>query len=146
VSFELVRIFTAWNLDGRAGWKAQEHLVNHRQLKAFEKLLHERRQELLHEAVRTLGGMTDSKETFPDPTDRASLESDRNATLRIRDRERKLILKIDEALERIADGSYGVCGECGEAIGLQRLKARPVTTLCIDCKNAQEAEERRQRS
>jgi DnaK suppressor protein len=118
--------------------------VNQRQLKAFEKLLHERRQELLVEAERTVGGMTDAKENFPDPTDRASLESDRNATLRIRDRERKLIAKIDEALERIADGTYGKCESCGEAIGLARLKARPVTTLCIDCKSAQEEEERRQ--
>ncbi|MBI4516480.1 MAG: RNA polymerase-binding protein DksA [Deltaproteobacteria bacterium] len=120
--------------------------MNQRQLKLFEKMLGARRQELLDEAERTVGGMTDGKENFPDPTDRASLESDRNALLRIRDRERKLIAKIDEALQRIADGTYGLCESCGEAIGVERLKARPVTTLCIDCKAEQEAEERRQRT
>jgi DnaK suppressor protein len=119
--------------------------VNQRQLKLFQRLLMVRRQELLDEAERTVGGMTDSKENFPDPTDRASLESNRNAMLRIRDRERKLINKIDDALKRITDGSYGLCESCSGPIGLDRLKARPVTTLCIDCKSAQEAQERRQR-
>ena len=119
-------------------------VVNLRQLKSFEKLLAQRRQDLLDEAERTVGGMTDGKENFPDPTDRASLESDRNATLRIRDRERKLITKIDEAIQRIKDGTYGLCESCGEPIGVERLKARPVTTFCIDCKSAQEDEERRQ--
>jgi len=119
--------------------------VNQRQLKAFHRLLMARRQELLDEAYRTVGGMTDSKENFPDPTDRASLESNRNAILRIRDRERKLINKIDDALKRIDDGSYGLCEVCAAPIGLDRLKARPVTTLCIDCKSDQEAQERRQR-
>jgi len=119
--------------------------LNQRQLKSFEKLLRERRQELLTDAVRTVSGMNDSKDNFPEPADRAALESERNATLRIRDRERKLLSKIDEALDRIGEGTYGVCEECGEAIGVDRLKARPVTTLCIDCKADQEAEERRQR-
>ncbi len=119
--------------------------MNQRQLKLFQRLLMARRQELLEEAVRTVGGMTDSKENFPDPTDRASLESNRNAMLRIRDRERKLITKIDDALQRIEDGSYGLCESCAAAIGVDRLKARPVTTLCIVCKAHQEAEERRQR-
>jgi DnaK suppressor protein len=119
--------------------------VNQRQLKAFYRLLMARRQELLSEAERTLGGMTTGKENFPDPTDRASLEADRNAMLRIRDRERKLLAKIDDALTRIGDGSYGLCEECGGPIGLERLKARPVTTLCIGCKSDQEAQERRQR-
>jgi DnaK suppressor protein len=121
--------------------------LNQRQLKSFEKLLMARRQELLTDAGRTVSGMTDSdnKENFPEPVDRAALESDRNATLRIRDRERKLIAKIDAALERIADGTYGVCEECGEQIGVERLKARPVTTLCIDCKADQEAEEKKQK-
>jgi len=120
--------------------------VNQRQLKMFGKLLAQRRQELLDEAERTVDGMTDNRENFPDPTDRASLEGNRNLTLRIRDRERKLLAKINEALERIEDGSYGNCGVCGEPIGVDRLKARPVTTLCIECKENQEAEERRQRS
>jgi DnaK suppressor protein len=119
--------------------------VNRRQLKAFHRLLQERRQELLDEAGRTVGGMTASKENFPDPTDRASLESHRNAILRIRDRERKLLAKIDEALLRIQDESYGSCESCGGPIGLNRLKARPVTTLCIDCKSDQESQERRLR-
>jgi len=81
-------------------------------------------------------------ENYPDPTDRASLESERNFELRIRDRERKLIGKIKDALDRIEDGSFGICDDCGEDIGEERLKARPVTTLCIDCKTKQEKDER----
>ena len=81
--------------------------------------------------------------SFPIPTDRATLEYNRNLTLRIRDRERKLLSKIDEALGRIEDGSYGKCEECDGEIGVDRLRARPVTTLCIACKSQQEAEERR---
>ena len=120
--------------------------MNQRQLKWFRKELNLRREELLDDALRTVAGMndSDSKENFPDPADRASLESDRSAILRIRDRERKLIAKIDAALERIEDGTYGRCEDCGEPIGVERLKARPVTTLCIDCKAAQEEAERRQ--
>jgi len=117
--------------------------MRQRELTMFQKLLHERRQELLVEALRTVDGMGGDRELFPDPTDRASLEGDRNLLLRIRDRERKLITKIDEALGRIDDGSYGRCEECGGDISIDRLKARPVTTLCIDCKSLQEAEERR---
>jgi DnaK suppressor protein len=81
-------------------------------------------------------------EACADPTDRATLESDRAFLLRIRDRERKLLGKIDAAVARIEDGTYGRCEECGEEIGIERLKARPVTTLCIACKSAQEARER----
>jgi len=114
-----------------------------RELNAFRKLLGERRHELVVEASRTLGGMGENREQFPDPTDRASLEGNRNLLLRIRDRERKLLSKIDEALGRIEDGTYGKCEECGEDIGLERLRARPVTTLCIDCKSLQEAQERK---
>ena len=120
--------------------------MNQRDLRQFRKLLGEKMGELLAEADRTVDVMTDAKaENFPDPTDRASLESNRNFTLRIRDRERKLIGKIKEALARIDDGSYGKCEECGENIGIERLRARPVTTLCIDCKSMQEAEERKLR-
>jgi DnaK suppressor protein len=119
--------------------------MNQRDLKLFRKLLDQKMEDLLAEADRTFDGMTDTKENFPDPTDRASLESNRNFTLRIRDRERKLIGKIKEALERIDEGTYGKCEECGEHISLERLKARPVTTLCIDCKSLQEAEERKLR-
>ena len=118
--------------------------MRERELKHFQTLLHEKLDELLKEADRTVDGMTDAKaENFPDPTDRASLESNRNFTLRIRDRERKLIVKIKEALGRIDDGSYGKCEECGESIGRERLEARPVTTLCIDCKSLQEVQERK---
>ena len=88
----------------------------------------------------------ESEEICADPTDRATLESDRNFLLRMRDRERKLLGKIDEAFARIEDGSYGRCEECGREIGLERLRARPVTTLCIDCKSSQEARERQRLS
>ena len=108
----------------------------------FKKLLNGRLEELLTDANKTVSGMTDQVENFPDPTDRASMESERNFELRIRDRERKLIGKIKEALERIEDGSFGICDECGEDISEQRLKARPVTTLCIDCKKRQEKDEK----
>jgi len=116
--------------------------MKQRDLTTFKKLLHERRQELMTEAVGTMHGMNEI-ESFPDPTDRGSLEGNRNLTLRIRDRERKLLTKIDEALGRIEDGTYGICEECGGLIGVERLKARPMTTLCIECKSTQEAEERR---
>lgn len=108
----------------------------------FKELLLKRLDELYEEAEKTVAGMTDTEETFPDPTDRATLESDRNFMLRIRDRERKLILKIREALQRIEDGNFGICEVCGDDIGIDRLKARPVTTQCIDCKRKQEAAER----
>ncbi|OFV87894.1 MAG: RNA polymerase-binding protein DksA [Acidobacteria bacterium RBG_16_68_9] len=117
--------------------------MNQRQLRSIKKLLAAQRQELLAEAERTVVRMHTAAQNFADPTDRASLESDRNATLRIRDRERKLLAKIDLALERISDGTYGVCEECGEPISVDRLRARPVTTRCINCKAEQEAEERR---
>ena len=108
----------------------------------FRELLNERLNELLKDANKTLTGMTDTTQNFPDPTDRASMESDRNFELRIRDRERKLISKIKDALERIELGTYGICEECGEDISDERLKARPVTTLCIDCKKNQESLEK----
>jgi len=108
----------------------------------FKEILLARLDELYVEAERTVAGMTDTEETFPDPTDRATLESDRNFMLRIRDRERKLILKIREALQRIEDGSFGLCEMCGDDIGIERLNARPVTTLCIECKRKQEANEK----
>lgn len=119
--------------------------VNRRQLKTFERLLHEQRAHLLADAERTVGEMVDTRAAFADPADRALLESDRNAELRIRDRERMLLTKIEEAMRRIVDGRYGVCESCGGAIGVDRLKARPVTTLCIECKSDQEAHERRPR-
>lgn len=116
--------------------------MRQRDLKLFRKLLDGRKREILLEAERALGTMNnDTEEAYADPTDRAALESDRSFLLRLRDRERKLLGKIDEAFERIEDGSYGRCQECGAEIGIERLKARPVTTLCIGCKSAQEARE-----
>lgn len=108
----------------------------------FKEILLKRLEELIDEAEKTVAGMTDTEETFPDPTDRATLESDRNFMLRIRDRERKLIVKIREALDRIEDGDFGQCEMCGDDIGIERLKARPVTTLCIECKRKEEASEK----
>ena len=108
----------------------------------FKDFLNEALDRLLDDANRTVTGMTDYGETFPDPADRATLESERNFTLRIRDRERRLISKIKEALDRLDRGSFGVCEECGEDIGMKRLKARPVTTRCIKCKQTQESDEK----
>jgi len=116
--------------------------MDQEQLEYFRGLLQAKLDELLGEADRTLGDMTVMDDHFPDPTDRASVESDRSFELRIRDRERKLIKKIRKALERIDDGTYGICEGCGEEIGPKRLEARPVTTLCIDCKSRQEREEK----
>ncbi|MFA4915623.1 MAG: RNA polymerase-binding protein DksA [Syntrophales bacterium] len=107
-------------------------------LKFFRYLLISKINEFLGEAEKTVSEMTDGKDNFPDPADRASLESDRNFELRIRDRERKLILKMREAIKRIDDGIFGVCEICGGSISEKRLKARPVTTQCIDCKTNQE--------
>lgn len=111
-------------------------------LEFFRNLLQERLEEILGEADKTRNDMTGTATPFPDPTDRASLETDRNFTLRIRDRERKLITKIREAMERIDAGTYGYCEICGGEITEKRLKARPVTTMCIACKSRQEALER----
>ncbi len=98
---------------------------------------------MLDGAEKTVSGMSnDVKEELLDPTDRAALESDRNFTLRIRDRERKLIGKLNEALERIEDGTFGICEMCGNQISEKRLMARPVTTLCIECKTEQETAEK----
>jgi len=116
--------------------------MDEKMLEEFRGLLQQQMDELLHDAGKTVSGMTEEKTNFPDPTDRASLESDRNFELRIRDRERKLINKIRQAIERIDDGTFGLCENCEEEIGVERLRARPVTTLCIDCKTEQERKER----
>ena len=119
--------------------------MNKKDVGFFRNLLNERLQELRTEAGKTVEDM-DGDENFPDPTDRASMESNRNSVLRIRDRERKLIFKIQEALARLDDGEFGICETCSEPIGIERLKARPVTTLCIECKSSQEIEEKKARS
>jgi DnaK suppressor protein len=116
--------------------------VNKRKLGQYKKLLEKSLARLVEEASETLNGMSSEKALFPDPTDRASLESDRNFLLRIRDRERKLIVKIQEALKRIDEGTFGICQECGEEISESRLKARPVAMLCVDCKRMQERDEK----
>jgi DnaK suppressor protein len=113
------------------------------QLEMFRRILQTQRSQLMEDAGRTVTQMGDTAETFPDPTDRAAWESDSTRDLRIRDRERKLIDKIEETLRRIDDGTFGECEECGETISIGRLKARPVTTLCIACKAEQEADEHR---
>jgi DnaK suppressor protein len=116
--------------------------LDQKNLEYFRNLLNQRISELRLEAGKTVENM-DEDGNFPDPTDRASMEANRNSILRIRDRERKLIFKIQEALQRLNDGEYGICEQCGEEIGIERLKARPVTTLCIDCKSSQEIAERK---
>ena len=108
----------------------------------FREFLAERLEELLEHANDTVSGMISPKENMPDPTDRASLEADRNFMLRIRDRENKLIKKIRKAMDRIENDAFGVCEKCGEDISLARLKARPVTTQCIGCKTKEETVER----
>lgn len=108
------------------------------ELKYFKKLLNERIDELMKGAGRTVSEMAGEEEVFADPNDRASQESERNLELRIRERERKLIFKMREALQRIEEGTFGICEECEEPISLQRLKARPVTTYCIECKTREE--------
>jgi len=111
-------------------------------LEYFRAILNDEMRLLRNEAGRTVSEMTADTVNFPDPNDRATQESDRNFELRIRDRERKLINKIKEALERIDSGTFGICEVCEEEIGEARLKARPVTTLCIDCKMEEEKKER----
>jgi DnaK suppressor protein len=116
--------------------------MNEKDIKYFETLLRDRLEELLTHADDTVSGMTAPKENFPDPTDRATLESDRNFMLRIRDREHKLIKKVKKALERIENKTFGICEKCGDDISMERLKARPVTTQCIECKTKEEAFEK----
>jgi DnaK suppressor protein len=117
--------------------------VDEKRLEFFRSRLKEQMKELIGEAAKTVNDMTVTEGEFPDPTDRASWESDRNFLLRIRERERKLITKIAEALARIEEGAFGICERCGEEISEKRLEVRPVTTLCIKCKEEQENLERR---
>jgi DnaK suppressor protein len=107
----------------------------------FRDMLNAMLEEILQKGQATIDDMTETVEVYADPADRATAESDRAFTLRLRDRERKLIKKITQALQRIEDGEFGVCVECGDEIGIARLKARPMTTLCINCKSKQEEDE-----
>jgi len=107
-------------------------------LEFFKNLLTDRLSELLSHADSTVTGMTKPKENFADPTDRASHEAERSFELRIRDREHKLIKKIKKTLVRIDNGTFGMCESCEEEISIARLKARPVTTQCVECKTREE--------
>ncbi|MEN9705491.1 MAG: hypothetical protein RLZZ393_1370 [Pseudomonadota bacterium] len=122
--------------------KSGEQYMNRGQLDHFRQILSSWKQDLMEEVDRTVSHMKDEAANFPDPNDRATQEEEFSLELRTRDRERKLIRKIEEALERIEDGSYGYCLETGEPIGVKRLEARPVATLSLE---AQERRERRER-
>jgi DnaK suppressor protein len=122
--------------------KRGERYMNAEQLRHFKDILQRWKRDLMQEVDRTVTHMKDEAANFPDPNDRATQEEEFSLELRTRDRERKLIRKIDEAISRIDDGSYGYCLETGEEIGLKRLEARPVATLTIE---AQERRERRER-
>jgi DnaK suppressor protein len=122
--------------------KGKEEYMNPRQLTHFRKMLGEMKHGLSQDIDRTVHTMQDEATIFADPNDRASQESDMSLELRNRDRERKLIKKIDETISRIDAGDYGYCDSCGVEIGLKRLEARPTATLCIDCKTLDEMRER----
>ncbi len=134
-------------MEGTPKWKGLRELplevfnmpMKPEKLELFRVMLNQKITDLLEDAGKTVSEMTSGvKENFPDPNDRASLEADRNFELRIRDRERKLIAKMQEAIRRIDDGTFGICDNCGGPISEKRLMARPVTTQCIDCKTKQE--------
>jgi DnaK suppressor protein len=122
--------------------KGKEEYMNDRQLAYFRKMLEEMKRELSQDIDRTVHTMQDEATIFADPNDRASQEADMSLELRNRDRERKLIKKIDETILHIDAGEYGYCESCGVEIGLKRLEVRPTATLCIDCKTLDEMRER----
>jgi len=119
-----------------------EEFMSDDQRDHFRNILHSWKQELMQEVDRTVHHMQDDASNFPDPNDRATQESEFGLELRTRDRERKLLKKIASAITRIDDGSYGYCEETGEEIGLQRLEARPVATLCVEAQERRELAER----
>ena len=122
--------------------KKGEKYMNKKQQEHFRAVLLAWKNELEEEITRTVQQMRDVPENPPDPNDRASQETDMSLELRSRDRERKLIKKIDEALERMETGDYGYCEVCGVEIGVERLEARPTAELCIDCKTLDEIREK----
>ena len=122
--------------------KKNEEYMNDAQLEHFKEILLNWKSELIEEVNRTVDHMKEDASNFPDPADRATQEEEFGLELRTRDRERKLLRKINSALTRIDDGTYGYCEETGEEIGLKRLEARPVATLCLE---AQERRELRKR-
>ena len=122
--------------------KPDEEYMSKNQLNHFRKILNDWKSELSNDLDKTVHTMQDEVTMFADPNDRASQESDMTLELRNRDRERKLIKKIDETLRNIDDKEYGYCEGCGIEIGLKRLEARPTATLCIDCKTLDEMREK----
>jgi DnaK suppressor protein len=122
--------------------KKNEKYMSKAQLKHFVKILNDWKIELSHDIDRTVSHMQDEVTSYADPNDRASQESDMALELRNRDRERKLIKKINDTLRLIENDDYGYCMQCGEEIGLNRLQARPTATLCIDCKTLDEIREK----
>ena len=122
--------------------KPDEEYMNKNQLNHFRKILNDWKSELSHDIEKTVHTMQDEVTMFADPNDRASQESDMALELRNRDRERKLVKKIDETLRNIDAEEYGYCEGCGIEIGLKRLEARPTASQCIDCKTLDEMRER----
>lgn len=122
--------------------KKGEEYMNPKQLEHFRQLLLSWRRELMEEVDRTMSHLKDEAANFPDPADRASQEEEFSLELRTRDRERKLIKKIDSTLELIENEDYGFCHACGVEIGIRRLEARPTATLCVDCKTLDEIKEK----
>ena len=122
--------------------KKDEEYMSKKMLEHFRAILNAWKQELLEEVSRTVHTMQDETANHPDPNDRASQETDMSLELRSRDRERKLIKKIEEATAKIDSNDYGYCETCGVEIGVQRLEARPTATLCIDCKTLDEIREK----
>jgi len=121
--------------------KKGEEYMNESQKQHFQVLLNAWKQELMEEVDRTVSHMKDDASNFPDPADRATQEEEFSLELRTRDRERKLIKKIDSTIERIDSDDYGFCDQCGIAIGIRRLEARPTASLCVDCKTLDEIKE-----
>lgn len=122
--------------------KADEPYMNDAQLAHFRAILNAWREELSSETTRTVGHLQDETANHPDPTDRASQETDMALELKGRDRDRKLIKRVDESIVHLDSGDFGYCESCGEEIGLKRLEARPTAVLCIDCKTIDEIRER----
>jgi DnaK suppressor protein len=121
-----------------------ESYMNDEQIEHFRGILLNWRGELVDEVTRTVSHMKDEAANFPDPADRATQEEEFSLELRTRDRERKLIKKIDSTLDRLQNDDYGYCDACGIEIGIQRLEARPTATMCIDCKTLAEIKERQE--
>lgn len=122
--------------------KEGEEYMNENQREHFKNLLHTWKTELMEEVDRTVSHMQDEASNFPDPADRASQEEEFSLELRTRDRERKLIKKIDKTIEKIDADDYGYCESCGVEIGIRRLEARPTATQCVDCKTLSEIKEK----